>query len=79
MGEFKMKKIRRITKEDNWTIAVDDGYKSYADNVIISDKVSINDVFIIIKTLFKMLNPFIEIWWKIERKIKVYLFFRSLR
>lgn len=73
-----MKKIRRITKKERWTIAVDDGYKSYADNVIISDKVSINDVFIIIKTLFKILNPFLEIWWKINCKIQNYLFFKKL-
>jgi len=73
-----MKKFCRINLNEGWTIAVDDGYKTYVDNVTISDKVSINDVFIIIKIGFKFLNPFIEIWWKINRRINNYLFFRRL-
>ena len=69
-----MKKIRRITKKENWTIAVDDGYKSYSEHFNISDKCSINDVFILIKIFFKILNPFIEIWWRIKQKLIIIRF-----
>lgn len=74
-----MKRIRRIPLKERWTVALDDGYVCYADSIKISNNCSIDQAFKLIKFYFKIVNPLIEIYWKIERKIMVYLFLRRLR
>jgi hypothetical protein len=62
----------------NYKIRIDDGYAKHLYTIDISNKLSKNNIYQLIQFYFKILNPFVEIWYKIYHKYRTYKFIKYL-